>query len=220
MGEARGPLVAGWVTVLVGVVMLVGSLVFLRVGYGLVTVQGDSMAPTYEAGDRVVYERVGAGEVRRGDVVLVSAPDRYGYGGSVVRRVVAVGGDRVACCAGGAERIVVNGEPVVEPYVRAGVGDGMGRPYDVVVPEGRLFLLGDHRALARDSRAFLDDRRGTLAAEAVRGRVTGGRGAVVLLGVVALVGMVVAVVGLVVVLAGRAKRRRPAQFTELWPTYQ
>ncbi|MFD0315374.1 signal peptidase I [Streptomyces flavalbus] len=214
-------IVVGWGAVLVGLVLLVGSLVYLRVGYGMASVAGDSMAPTYEAGDQIVYERVGAGEVRRGDVVLVSAPDRYGYGGSVVRRVVAVGGDRVVCCEGGGEgeRIVVNGEPVVEPYVRDGVGDGMGRPYDVVVPEGRLFLLGDHRALARDSRAFLDDHRGTLAAEAVRGRVTGGRGVVVLLGVGALVGLVVAVVGLVVALAGRAVRRRPAQVTELWPTH-
>jgi len=42
----------------------------------------------------------------------------------------------------------------LEPCVRDGVGDGPRRPYDLLVPEGRLFLLGDHRVESRYSRAF------------------------------------------------------------------
>ncbi|PZG90594.1 signal peptidase I, partial [Streptomyces sp. NTH33] len=58
------------------------------------------MSPTYEQGDRVIFERVDGSQVRRGDVVLFSAPDRYGFTSDVMKRVVGVGGDRVVCCTG------------------------------------------------------------------------------------------------------------------------
>ncbi|MEV5322405.1 S26 family signal peptidase [Streptomyces sp. NPDC052687] len=109
-------------------------------------------------------------------------------GENVVRRVIGVGGDRVACCAGTAgERILLNGTPLVEPYVRDGVGDGLGQPYDVRVPDGRLLLLagvrrrprrygsgrGRHRAGDRRPR-----RTGAAGpASAAGARAGGGRGA-------------------------------------------
>ncbi|MEV7888189.1 S26 family signal peptidase [Streptomyces sp. NPDC002817] len=108
---------------------------------------GESMAPTFGRGERVVFERV-----------------------------VGVGGDRVARCTGEAEgtRVTLNGEPLQEPYLKGGDVGVLPMPaYDVRVPEGPLFLLGHHRANARDARAFLDDRGATLpaSASAVRGRV-------------------------------------------------
>ncbi|MFF9087389.1 S26 family signal peptidase [Streptomyces sp. NPDC014991] len=70
------------------------------------------MQPTYQRGDRIVRERAGGGEVRRGDVVMFSSPERYGNAGPLMEeRVVGVGGDHVACCAAvaGKERVAVTG---------------------------------------------------------------------------------------------------------------
>ncbi|KKD02652.1 signal peptidase [Streptomyces sp. WM6386] len=169
------------------------------------------MTPTYGSGDRIVYERIDAGEVRRGDVVVVSAPERYGPGGLVLKRVVGVGGDRVACCtgAGADERVFVNGKPLQEPYVKDGDAHGGYPPsYDVRVPEGRLFLLGDHRANARDSRAFLDDHGGTFPDSAVRGRVLDDYTVPTALGVAMMVGVVLVLVAVGLGIAAMVVRRK------------
>ncbi|WP_449341412.1 S26 family signal peptidase [Streptomyces canarius] len=57
----------------------------------------------------------------------------------MVKRVIGVGGDRVACCTGTgtAARVTVNGKPIEEPYLKGGEAGGFGIPaYDVRVPEG------------------------------------------------------------------------------------
>ncbi len=87
----------------------------------------------------------------------------------LIKRVVAVGGDTVACCDADG-RVTVNGVPLDEPYLHP--GDAPSRiPFDVEVPEGRLFVLGDHRSASADSRFHLDGAfRGTIAEEQVVGR--------------------------------------------------
>ncbi|WP_217131156.1 signal peptidase I [Streptomyces sp. AC558_RSS880] len=223
MDTGRGTLVAGWVVLAAGLLTVVASLGALRLNYGMADVQGESMAPSYRLGDDVVYARVDGDEVRRGDVVLFSMPDRYPGGGLVMQRVIGVGGDRIVCCEGegSARRLTVNGRTSEEPYVKDGDANGsVPQRYDVRVPQGRLFLLGDHRLNARDSRFFADDHGGTVPAEAVRGRVTEDRLGVVLLAGATLFGLLLAIAGLIGVLAGRTRRRRSAEFdTELWPAH-
>nr|WP_276209465.1 S26 family signal peptidase [Streptomyces dangxiongensis] len=51
-----------------------------------------SIEPTYQRSDRIVQERVDGSEVRRGDVVMSSAPDRFGTAGPVMQRVGGAGG--------------------------------------------------------------------------------------------------------------------------------
>lgn len=82
-------------------------------------------------------------------VGLASDPsDEY-----VVKRVIGIGGDRVACCDTQG-RVTVNGVPLNEPYIVRPEGDARasGIPFDVLVPEHSVWVMGDNRYSSRDSR--------------------------------------------------------------------
>ena len=168
----NGMRVAAWVLVPLGLVVLLGATGgFVGTG-GLdrehITVAGDAMRPTYHPGDRLAIERIDEGEIRRGDVLLVTVPGRY-RGAPVLQRVIGLGGDHVESRDG--VRVAVNGKRIDEPYVMRDPLGSTGSPYEVTVPKGRLFLLGDNRPNANDSRYFLDEQSGSVAVSGVRGRV-------------------------------------------------
>ncbi|MEU6068370.1 MULTISPECIES: signal peptidase I [Streptomyces] len=224
-GKGRGLGVAALVVGVLGVMLAVGAFAYGKKMFGASTVSSESMSPNYAPGDRIIWERVDGSEVRRGDVVVFSAPERYGPGVVVLERVIGVGGDRVACCTtvGSQARVTVNGKPLEEPYVDHGDADGMHVPYDVKVPDGRLFLLGDHRAAARDSRAFASDHGGTIPVDAVRGRVTDDRTGPALFGTALLLGGVLVLVGIGLGIGAWAVRRRARRLVPPpppWPVQQ
>ncbi|MBO8190686.1 signal peptidase I [Streptomyces oryzae] len=157
------------VAVALGCVLFLGGFVWGAVLYKPYTVPTDSMDPTVQAGARVLAERVDGDEVRRGDVVVF----RDSVWGTVpmVKRVVGVGGDKVACCDRDG-RLTVNGKPVDEPYLR-GQGRDSQEPFDPTrIPKGKLFLLGDNRQASLDSRVHLEDAdHGAVPRSAVQARV-------------------------------------------------
>ncbi|MDP9824740.1 signal peptidase I [Kineosporia succinea] len=158
-----------------------------------------SMEPTVEIGDRVVVSRLSSlfGDVQRGDVVVFNGagvfddtdpgPDtllgRVGRGVAAlfsmpvgshdyVKRVIGLPGDHVVCCDDQG-RITVNDEPLDETYVADG-----DRPsevaFDIVVPDDRLWVMGDHRSDSADSRAYLGSPGGgTVPLDRVVGKVAG-----------------------------------------------
>ena len=156
-------------------------------------VPSESMNPSLVIDDKLLVERVslwGDGEVERGDVVVfrdpggwlgpppplnpvqqgLSAIGLYPTGGHLVKRVVAVGGDTVACCDGDG-RITVNGSPLQEDYLPAGI-EPSGRDFTVAVPQDRLWVMGDNRPNSEDSRFHQDDEGGgTIPESAVVGKV-------------------------------------------------
>lgn len=138
-------------------------------------VPSSSMAPTLEEGDVLLVDRTQRGTARRGEVVVFDGTGYFGPGEDGrrywVKRVIGVGGDRVRCCDD-AGRITVNGAVLDELYLVPGKAPS-DVPFDVEVPDGAMFLLGDARADSADSRDHLGSPGGGMVPrERVVGEVT------------------------------------------------
>lgn len=114
-----------------------------------VTHPSRNMESTVGIGERVIFSRELSPD--RGDVVIVRLANGDQAYDSIMR-VVALPGDTVGCpadSAGRCDAIVVNGIPVPEPYL----GSAVTEPFPTrTVPAHTVFLLGDNRPVANDSR--------------------------------------------------------------------
>jgi signal peptidase I len=151
-------------------------------------------------GDRVLVNKVPYwfGEPEPGDVIVFKGPDTWSpevtvaepgnwitgallwLGRTVgvappseddfVKRVIAVEGQTVRCCDPEG-RVTVDGEPVEEPYIFENTPIESRAFGPVTVPEGRLWVMGDHRSASADSRSHLgDEYGGTVAVDDVIGK--------------------------------------------------
>lgn len=111
-------------------------------------VEGPSMQPTLYDGERLLVFKLAYrfGEPKRGDVVVLRYP--LDPSKDYIKRIVAVGGDVVELRMG---RLYVNKKLVEEPYVQY---PGLYNMGPITVPEGSVFVLGDHRTNSEDSRYF------------------------------------------------------------------
>jgi signal peptidase I len=163
-----------------------------------------SMENTLLIGDRVVVSKLTPGpiDLQRGDVIVfqdpggwldsVPLPEREGLGGAVhrllvfvglfpsesedhlIKRVIGLPGDRVTCC-GKDGRLSVNGQPVDETYIHPGDVPST-LEFDITVPAGRVWVMGDHRSDSEDSR-FHDPKgsgaQGSVPIPDITGRAVG-----------------------------------------------
>lgn len=126
------------------------SAFFIIFLYQPVKVEGTSMLPGLADQERIFINKfVYRWEpVTRGDIIVFRYPRDTSK--SYIKRVVAIGGDRVVIDKG---RVYVNGRLLDEPYVPAEFKDYRSYP-ETVVPENSFFVLGDHRSMSNDSRDF------------------------------------------------------------------
>lgn len=131
-----------WISAMVMAMVMISVLVTFVVR--LVMVDGPSMLPTLQNGDRLLL--TGASDVYKpGEIVVV---DRYTED-PLIKRVVAVPGDVVEITP--SCELMVNGKVQNEPYIQgATVPRDMTGPQKV--PEGCVFVLGDNRSVSKDSR--------------------------------------------------------------------
>ena len=161
-----------------------------------------SMENTLQIKDRVAVNKIPfiSDNIKRGDVVVFRDPDNWlpeiiDYSTNqyitkaksalvtvgvlpnpakqyLVKRVVGVGGDRVVCCTKEGN-LTINGVEVIEPYIFAG-NKPSEMNFDVTVPKGKLWVLGDHRGASADSRYHQEDiNKGFVPLSKVSGRVVG-----------------------------------------------
>jgi signal peptidase I len=175
---ARRPTLGGFLQAVgyaAGVVGLVGGFLLIALQYRPYSVPTGSMEPTVRAGDTVLADRVSGAGLGRGDVVVFADPQ---WGSSpMVKRIIGVGGDTVACCDAHG-RVTVNGKPLDETYLEAANGresltSAAVSQFKVTVPAGRVFLMGDNREISEDSRVHLDQLGGTVPVSDIKGRVEG-----------------------------------------------
>ena len=113
------------------------------------TIHQVSMRATLEEGDRILLNRLTYHfrEPARGDIVVVHSPVNADE--DLVKRIVAVAGDRISISGG---RLYVNGVAQVEPYLFE--QDFEGQMGETLVPAGHVFVMGDNRNNSGDSRLF------------------------------------------------------------------
>ena len=157
-----------------------------------------SMENTLQINDRVGVNKFGAlfSDIKRGEVVVFRDPAEWlatptdestGIAKVVkeglvfvgilpdpskqylIKRVIGVGGDTVRCCNADG-KIEVNGVAVTEPYIYAG-DKPSDSDFNVTIPQGFIWVMGDHRGASADSRFHTDDpNKGMVPLDKVTGR--------------------------------------------------
>lgn len=164
---------------LIGVAVTVAMMIAVRAWFfQAYFIPSPSMQHTLNVGDRVLVNKMSYrfGRPQRGQVVVFdgaasfesitarhagfwdhvlgvvgAAPDEDDF----IKRVIGLPGDRIRCCDERG-RLQINGVSLDEPYLYPGDVASLD-PFDVLVPPGRLWVMGDHRSRSADSRSHLGD---------------------------------------------------------------
>ncbi|MCG5452617.1 MULTISPECIES: signal peptidase I [Micromonospora] len=143
--------------ILLGVAILVAVLVRAFV-LQTFFIPSPSMENTLKIDDRVLVNKLvyDFRSPHRGEVIVFKAPTAWSGnpdGEDFIKRVIGIPGDHVVCCDP-EERLMINGKSLDEPYIFSmdGIRDkAADQEFDITVPEGRLWVMGDHRSASGDS---------------------------------------------------------------------
>lgn len=125
-----------------------------------VVVEGESMAPTLETGDRLIISHLFY-TPKQGDIIVINCEGEEKLNKTIVKRVIALEGQTVDIDFD-TGTVTVDGVELEEDYVKEITTRNDGNfEYPVTVPEGCIFVLGDNRNHSTDSRSsmvgFLDE---------------------------------------------------------------
>ncbi len=139
--------------ILLGVAILVAVLVRAFV-LQTFFIPSPSMENTLKIDDRVLVNKLvyDFRSPHRGEVIVFKAPTSWSgnpSGEDFIKRVIGVGGDHVECCDPQG-RLIINGKPIDEPFIFPG-NKPADQDFDITVPQGRLWVMGDHRQASGDS---------------------------------------------------------------------
>ncbi|MEU1737353.1 signal peptidase I [Streptosporangium sp. NPDC020145] len=135
-----------------------------------------AMEPTIKKGQHFIARMVGADFVpKTGEVILYRPPASWTDPSSQpdtgfrIARIIGAPGNSVSCCDA-TGKVVVNGRSLSEPYVSA--HPASAADFELDVPPGRLWIMGDNRDISADSRYYQDTaEHGTIAVSDVVGVV-------------------------------------------------
>ena len=161
--KAKGRDFYEWIQALVYSVLTV--VVIFTFGIRLIGVEGHSMLPTLQDGDRLlVVNPVFYDDYQYGDIVVLTKETFLSE--PIVKRVIAVGGQTVDIdFASGS--VYVDGKLLKEDYINELTFTDEGIKFPITVPEGSIFVMGDNRNHSNDSR---DSRLGTVDTRFVIGK--------------------------------------------------
>ena len=169
-------------TILVVVIVIALTALFKTFVIQWFEIPSGSMENTLKVGDGVAVTMYDAKDLERGDVVVFTDPDNWlnvedptglrgvirdtlvlihllpeNTGHYLIKRVIGVAGDHVV--ADGRGSLTVNGAPLDETYLKIGTSPSEVA-FDVVVPEGFVWVMGDNRSNSADSRYHQGDSHG------------------------------------------------------------
>lgn len=144
-----------WLINGIAIITILATLFIIFSIFHIGHVPSRSMVPTLQVDDLLIV-KMGA-KPKRGDIILFypHADDDEQY----VKRLIAVGGDTISIHNG---QVILNGEPLDEPYLNAGLADvewpeGEGpatEMADYTIPAGYFWAMGDNRNNSLDSRYY------------------------------------------------------------------
>ena len=184
------------------IVALAVSLVIKTFLVQFFYIPSGSMENTLQINDRVAVNKVPfiGKAIGRGDVVVFRDPDNwlpepYAIDENkylakskealvavgvlpnptkqyLVKRVIGIAGDKVECCSKN-KKLMINGVEIKEPYIFSG-NSASDTNFNVTVPAGKIWVMGDHRAASADSRFHQEDiNKGMVPTSKVTGKVVG-----------------------------------------------
>jgi signal peptidase I len=193
--QAAGAILEVLVVVATALVLSLVIKTFLLQAF---SIPSESMEDTLLIGDRVLVSKLTPKPfaLHRGDVIVFTDPggpnggwlDAHAdvpsnpvvtvltfvgllpenYGQHLIKRVIGLPGDTVACCDPQG-RLTVNGKPVTEPYIRPGNVPSQEK-FSITVKPGNLWVMGDNRSQSADSRSHLYINDGQVPLENVVGK--------------------------------------------------
>lgn len=122
---------------------------FYTFGFKTVAVDGNSMLPTLNDGDRLIVTAFCA-KAKQGDIIISTQPNFTGN--SIIKRIIATENQTVDINFSTGD-VYVDGKVLYEPYINNRTVVGGDTSFPLTVPEGYVFVMGDNRQGSTDSRS-------------------------------------------------------------------